>query len=331
MGLTLTRVAQWTTTSSSSDKLESSPLNESLLKEILDFVEKLGSKHPEEAEHVFEEPLQWKTALVASDFQAGYDIRDSAVQSHEKDSEGQPLLQLSPPSVYVSSFSQLSKLLHLADDRKLQEVQTCLEENRDPMVKILGWSFISKLNRTDSPPEVLSLRDTSEEEHSAMELDVKVKLLILLQNIDKQILHKLLGEITEQVKLDPTVVKKEVELLKQSCTEGEKRLLKSLRYTSDYEFSNGCRAPLWRQALGEICHLVVEPCDGETLYITCSSAGVFLNAGFKQEGDESHYERKSDFYEDLATLLKSRSPHFAENINKQSWDRGLGLCAVPHQ
>ncbi|KAM4718263.1 LOW QUALITY PROTEIN: outer dynein arm-docking complex subunit 2-like [Anableps anableps] len=308
MGLTLTRAAQWTTSTSGTDKLESTPLNQSLLEETLDLVEKFGSKYPQEAEHVFEEPLQWNTTLVASDFKEGYDIRDSAVESLEKDSEGQPLLQLSPPSVSVRSFSQLSKLLDLADDKKLQEVQACLEENRDPMVKILGQSFLSKLERPDSPPE---------EDDSALESDVRVKLFILLRNTDNQILNKLLGGIMEEMKLDLTAVKKEVELLKQFCTEGEKKLLKSLKYTSDFEFSNGCRAPLWRQALGEMCYLVIEPCDAETLFITCSSAGVFLNAGFKQEGDENFYERKSDFYEDLVTLLKSRSPHFAENINKQ--------------
>uniref|UniRef100_A0AAQ5ZNW1 Armadillo repeat containing 4 n=1 Tax=Amphiprion ocellaris TaxID=80972 RepID=A0AAQ5ZNW1_AMPOC len=238
MGLSLTKAAQWTTASSGTGKLEFTPMNESLLKEILCFVEQFSSQHPQEAEHVFEEPLQWRTTLVASDFKTD----DSAVQSHEKDSEGLPLLQFSPPAVYVRSFSQLSKLVHLADDKKLEEVRTCLEGKK--------------------------------------------------------------------VSLNPTAVKNEVELLKQLCSEGEKRALKSLRYTSDFEFSNGCRTPLWRQPHGEICYLVIEPCDTETLYITYSTAGVFLNEGIKQEGEESGYERTSDVYTDLVTLLKSRSPHF---------------------
>lgn len=50
-----------------------------------------------------------------------------------------------------------------------------------------------------------------------------------------------------------------------------------LPYILDYEFTNGCRAPLWRQVHGEICHLVIEPCDTEELCITCSTTGVFLN------------------------------------------------------
>ncbi|XP_041825021.1 outer dynein arm-docking complex subunit 2 isoform X6 [Melanotaenia boesemani] len=314
MGVSLTKAAQWT----SNGKLESTPMNESLLKNIQRFVEQFSFDHPQEAEHVFEEPLQWSTTLVASDFKPGYDISDSTVQSHEKDNEGQPLLQLSPPFVYVRSFSQLSKLLHLAEERKLEEVRACLEENTDPMVKILGLNFATNVDVEGALPEVLCLKDEGKEEDSAMDSNIKIKLFMLLQNKDKQVLSQLLEEISEKVRLDATAVKNEVELLKQFCKEGEKRVLKSLRYTSDFEFSNGCRAPPWRQAHGEICYVVIEPCDTETLYITCSTAGVFLNGGMTHEGEESSYERVSDVYEDLVTLLKSRSPRFAENINKQT-------------
>ena len=65
----MTRAAQWTAASSGgTGKLEITPINESLLKDILQFVEQFGSKHPQEAAHVFEEPLQWTSTLVASDF-----------------------------------------------------------------------------------------------------------------------------------------------------------------------------------------------------------------------------------------------------------------------
>lgn len=58
-------------------------------------------------------------------------LSGSDVLSHEKDSEGHPLLQLSPPTLYVRSFSQVSKLVHLADDKKLEEVRACLEGKHD--------------------------------------------------------------------------------------------------------------------------------------------------------------------------------------------------------
>ncbi|KAG9340125.1 hypothetical protein JZ751_022051, partial [Albula glossodonta] len=66
-----------------------------------------------------------------------------------------------------------------------------------------------------------------------------------------------------------------------------------------YEFSNGCRTPPWRQVHGEICYLIIEPCDTEPLYITCSTAGVYLNGGITQDGEEKDYERKSDVFKDL--------------------------------
>uniref|UniRef100_A0A3P9D9C7 Outer dynein arm docking complex subunit 2 n=1 Tax=Maylandia zebra TaxID=106582 RepID=A0A3P9D9C7_9CICH len=296
MGISLTRAAQWTMVSSSTAKLASTPMNESLLKEILHFVEHFSSQHPQEAEHVFEEPLQWSTTLVPSDFKTDYDISDSDVQSHERDSEGHPLLQLSPPTVYVRSFSQLSKLLHLADDKKLVEVRACLE-----------GKFESNLTK---------------EEGLSKDLEVKVKLFQLFQDMDKQILDKLLKDISEQVRLNPKAVKNEVEILQMFCGGGDKGLLKSLRYTSDFQFSNGYRAPLWRQVQGDICYLVIEPCDTETLYITCSTAGSFLNGVRLENG----YERTSDAYEDLVTLLKSRSPHFADKINQTY--RVLIVCLI---
>lgn len=75
MGILLSRAAQWTTASSGTGKLAFTPMNESLLEEILCFVEQFNSQHPQEAEHVFDEPLQWRTTLVASDFKTDYDIR----------------------------------------------------------------------------------------------------------------------------------------------------------------------------------------------------------------------------------------------------------------
>ncbi|XP_074549652.1 outer dynein arm-docking complex subunit 2 [Halichoeres trimaculatus] len=316
MGVSLTRAAQWTTASSGTHKLESTPMNETFLKEILHFVEQLSTQHPQEAEHVFEEPLQWTTTLVASDFKTGYDISDSVVQSQEEDGQGRPLLQLSPPVVYVRTFSQIAKMLRLADDMKLEEVRACLEENRDPVGKILGSSFA---DIWDVQSDFVSLVDNIKEESQGKDSEIKINLFLLLQNLDKQLLNKCLQEISDQVSLDPTAVKNEVELLRRLCTEGEKRVLKSVRYTSDYEFSNGCRAPPWRQVLGEICYLVIEPCDTEALHITYSTAGVFLNGHIKQEGGENGHERRSDIYKDLVTLLKSRSPHFAENVNKQDF------------
>ncbi|KAI4892456.1 hypothetical protein NFI96_000741 [Prochilodus magdalenae] len=237
MGVALTRAAQWTM-----GKLEVTPLNEALLKDIMHFVEQFNSRHPQEAKLVFTEPLQWTTALQASDFTMEYELSGSSVHSQDTDEDGRPLLQLIPPDILVRSFSQLSKLIQLANKSKLQEVQACLEE-----------TFF---------------------------------------------------------------------------------ILRSLGDFADYEFNNGCRSPPWRQVHGEIAYLIIEPFDTEPLSITCSTAGVYLNSiqaiavldnlyfdlqGIKQEGEENAYDKKSDVYKDLVTLLKSKSSQFAENINKQDF------------
>ncbi|XP_036376548.1 armadillo repeat-containing protein 4 [Megalops cyprinoides] len=316
MGVALTRAAQWTTASSGAGKLEITPLNESLLKDILRFVEHFGSRHPQEASLVFKEPLRWETSLQASAFQTGYDISASAVKSLETDSDGHPLLQLSFPSISVLSFGQLSQVAQLAKDKALREVRACLEANRDPVVKILGPSFATVEGEDTS---VLRLLDRVKEDSVSKEAEAQMKLLLLLQQLDTQLLSNSLKQISREVRLSPAAVKDSVELLKRFCGEREKRVLKSVEYTSGYEFPNGCRAPPWRQVHGEISYLVIEPCDTAPLYVTCSTAGVFLNGGIKQEGEEHGYERKSEVYKDLVTLLKGESPHFAENINKQDF------------
>uniref|UniRef100_A0A673VQJ3 Outer dynein arm docking complex subunit 2 n=1 Tax=Salmo trutta TaxID=8032 RepID=A0A673VQJ3_SALTR len=299
MGVALTRAAQWTTASSGTGKLEITPVNESLLKEILEFVEQFSSRHPQEAKHVFKEPLQWTTSLEASDFKTEYDISGPTVKSQETDRDGHPMLQLTPPSISVHSFSQLSKIVQLAMDKRLKEVRACLEANRDPVAKMLGPSFATVEGEDSS---VLRLLEKVKEGDQAKETEIKVKLIILLQQLDTQLLSNSLKQISQEVRLSPAAVKNDVELLKSFCSEGEKRVLTSVQYTSDYEFTNGCRTPPWRQVHGEICYLVINPCDTQPLHITCSTLEIDY-----------------DVYKDLVTLLKSKSPHFAENINKQDF------------
>ncbi|KAJ8375947.1 hypothetical protein SKAU_G00065270 [Synaphobranchus kaupii] len=316
MGVALSRAAQWTTASSGAGKLEVTPLNESLLKEILRFVEQFSSKYPQEASLLFKEPLQWETSLQPSDFKNEYDVSGVVVKSQETGSDGQPLLQLSSSAISVYSFSQLSKIVQLAKNKKLKEVRACLEANKDPTAKILGPSFATVEGEDMS---VLRLLEKVTEDNVSKETEVKMKLLLLLQQLDTLLLSNSLKQIAQEVRLNPATVKNDVELLKRFCGEGEKRVLKSVEYTSDYLFSNGCRTPPWRQVHGEICYLIIETCDTDPLHITCSTAGVFLNGGIKQEGDDKDYERKGDVYKDLVTLLKNKSPHFTENIDKQDF------------
>lgn len=74
MGQTLTRAAKWTSASEGGEgKLEFTPVNESLLNNIIKFVEPFSSKHPNEAGLIFRNPIQWKTNIEASSFSGDYE------------------------------------------------------------------------------------------------------------------------------------------------------------------------------------------------------------------------------------------------------------------
>ncbi|XP_035162889.1 outer dynein arm-docking complex subunit 2 isoform X2 [Callithrix jacchus] len=125
------------------------------------------------------------------------------------------------------------------------------------------------------------------------------------------------GYVVREISLNPMTVKKDIELLKRFSGKGDQTVLESIEYTSDYEFSNGCRAPPWRQIHGEMCYVLVKPHDGETLCVTCSAGGVFLNGGKTDDEEDINYERKGSIYKDLVTFLREKSPQFLENMSKQ--------------
>ncbi|XP_068861837.1 outer dynein arm-docking complex subunit 2 isoform X2 [Aphelocoma coerulescens] len=314
MGVALARAAQWTAAGSGTGTLEITPLNESLLNQIIKFAEDFSTKHPQEAAFVFREPLEWKTQLDSSVFGEGYEINEATVQSEAKGKDGQPLLVLSASTLRVRSFDQLSRLLQVAMEKKLKEAQACLEANRDPIVKILGPEYGTVEGEDMS---ILHLFDKVRKE-SDLETELKMKIVLLLHQLDLQLLNSSLKQISQDVRLNPTAVNNEVNLLKNFSGQGEDTILESLEYTSDYMFSNGCRAPPWRQVHGEICYLVIKPHDTDPLYLTCSTAGVFLNGG-QLKGKGIDYERKSDLYKDIVTFLREKSPRFVENMAKQEY------------
>ncbi|KAM6101097.1 outer dynein arm-docking complex subunit 2 [Theristicus caerulescens] len=316
MGAALARAVQWTAAGSGTGTLGITPLNESLLNQIIKFAEDFSTRHPQEAAFVFREPLEWKTQLGCSVFGEGYEIKGATVQSEAKGKDGQPLLLLTASSLRVRSFDQLSCLLQIAMEKKLKEAQACLEANRDPIVKILGPEYGTVEGEDMS---MLHLLDKVKKDDDP-ETEMKTKIFLILHQLDLQLLNSSLKHISQDVRLNPAAINNEVNLLKNFSGKGEDTVLESLEYTSDYTFSNGCRAPPWRQARGEICYLVIKPHDTDPLCITCSTAGVFLNGGELKGKDDIDYERKSDVYKDIVTFLRERSPRFAENMAKQEYN-----------
>lgn len=74
----------------------------------------------------------------------------------------------------------------------------CCSENREPVVKILGRSFASDLE-IEAHADAVSVVDRMKEESLSKDSEVKVKLFQLLQDMDKQILDKLLKDMSEWV------------------------------------------------------------------------------------------------------------------------------------
>ena len=68
MGATLSSRAQWTSVSTTSNKLDFTKSNEELLKDILSFVESFPAQHPSEAGIVFKRPFVWETSLAPDKF-----------------------------------------------------------------------------------------------------------------------------------------------------------------------------------------------------------------------------------------------------------------------
>ncbi|ERE77112.1 armadillo repeat-containing protein 4 [Cricetulus griseus] len=309
MGVALSRSAQWTAAGYETGTLEITALNESILNEIIEFVEPFVYKYPQEAKFVFIEPLEWKTNLEPSAFESGYIVSETTAKSEEVDKDGEPLLLLCVPNIKVRSFGQLSQFLSFAKDNKLQEAQACIEANREPMVKILG-SYYDEM--TDDPPTITILDSIT----SDQDMHNKRKIAILLKQLDLHLLNHSLKHISEGIRLNPATFKKDIELLKRYSGKGDETVLESIDYTSDYEFSNGCRAPPWRQSQGEVCYVIVKPHDVDALCLTCSAEGVFLNGGKTEEEGEINYERQGEIYKDLVTCLKDKSPVFSENMSK---------------
>ncbi|XP_032812745.1 outer dynein arm-docking complex subunit 2 isoform X1 [Petromyzon marinus] len=325
MGVSLSRAAQWTSDSARGRvTLEPTPMNEVLLNSIANYAEEFGNLHIHEAALEFYEPLQWETLLQPSDFTQDYIPSETTVASKDTKHDGQPLLYLSGQTVSVSNWNHLSRLLQASGQHKLKEVQSCLEANRDPVTKILGKSFATV---EGEGPAALHLPEIGEKGDPGTE--IKKRLLVLLQQFDLQLLQSCLKQVAEKVSMSPEAINREVELLQPLSGDSTKSLIRSIQHISDYVFSNGCRAPPWRQIEGDICYLMIKPCDTELLSVTCSTVGVFLNGGTEKDGDEIIYERKSDIYKDLISLLKDRSPKFDENIKKK--DCALHMASLSSQ
>ncbi|KAK3083056.1 hypothetical protein FSP39_012730 [Pinctada imbricata] len=340
MGQALQRAAQWTSAKDGSGgKLEFTKINEELLNTIIKFLEGFSSKYPEEAKLVFKSPLTWPSSLTPQTMsgpglsEKGDDLVSDAT---ERDI---PLFALKKESVaYECSAMTLDyceQVLRAASDKKMHEVRACLEANRDPVVNMLGERFATVEGDDNSifrfmeeiTKEIEQLAKQSAENEGntekQQELDEKklvLKLRLSLLRLDQQLLNQSIAHITKEARLTPVIVDGEFNILRDlSGADERKYVLESIEYWGDgYVFKNGCRAHPQRQLHGDIAYIEARPFDGNPLYITANTSGYYMNKGPDNRGDLD-YEKEGDSYRDLVTLLKDKSPHFAEAIDKQEF------------
>ncbi|XP_074662830.1 outer dynein arm-docking complex subunit 2-like [Tubulanus polymorphus] len=334
MGQTLKRAAQWTSArDGSGGKLEFTPLNEAILNRIIDFVEQFSSKYPEESQLVFKTPLTWNSSLTPGEFSNGYTIDGDAVVSEAKTKDNIPLLSLKKKSgkyaIEVHCWEELQKVVRIANDKKLQETRACLEANSDPTAKMLGDRFATTDSQEDNSAyrfaeEILKAQPSEEEDNATVEeKKAAFHLLLTILHFDSRLLQESIVQISREVRLAPSAVNSEVALLQHfSGDDEDKHVLEYIDYAGVYTFvfSNGCRAPPWRQVYGDICYLEVKPFDTDVLYITPSTNGYYEIKGWDKDKADLDFDRVDDVvHKDLVALLKTKSPKFSEMIDKQDF------------
>ncbi|XP_059145279.1 outer dynein arm-docking complex subunit 2-like isoform X1 [Physella acuta] len=338
MGQTLQRAAQWTSAQDgTSGKLEFTSLNEELLNTVLGFLE--DGKLSEELNLIFKKPLEWKSTLSMDNFEIpGYKRKYSSVVSEETSAQDStPLLELKKDgTLKVHTLGHAINVLKIAGEKKLIELRTCLEGNRDPVAKMLGDRFATVEGSDNSifrfHEEILKesealYKSTEKNADKMQELEDKKKILNLrlkLLRLDEQMLNASIIKITNDMRLNPKIVDGEVTVLKKvSGSDKYRQPLEDIIYYGEtYVYQNGCRAQPWRQLNGDICYLAIKCFDIDSLlYVTANTSGYYFNKGPQLENNGLlDYERADEeTYRELVSLLKAKSPHFADLITRQEF------------
>ncbi|KAJ3170870.1 Armadillo repeat-containing protein 4, partial [Irineochytrium annulatum] len=347
MGATLSSLLQWGgagegPSPSSSGSIQTSIGNQGLLHELIHFIEALASQHPLETRAEFRRQLVWQTvSLRPSHFSQqpsgvwtvvpfGPKNPKASVSSIATRSDGVPLFQLEQlgPATgdgatfvaKVASFEYLNRVLQIAEEMKLRELQDILQANPAPISIIFGTTGTSTNTIMMEAFEACSTELDAKRRDQNFKL---YKLLLILNSFDIECLSAAVKTQQREKHLDMQKVSSEVQMLQSFCGSDPKCALTSIDWESDYIFSNGCRAPPWRQVYGEICYLEIICQDTDRFIVTASKGGYFVNKGYSSDnrGNEKlNYERASDStYPTLIDLLKVLSPHFLSTIDHQDY------------
>ncbi|KAH9260499.1 hypothetical protein BASA82_001160 [Batrachochytrium salamandrivorans] len=335
---------QWTdaipyTTPSLSSKeelprLQRSVSNQELLHELVRMLEYLCTTYPVEAKAEFHKPLQWSSMLLPSAFATHADASQwvigkghkVSVASNAQRSDGHPLFSMGQSTgtdstvciARVSSFEYLSRVLHTSPEHILSELQQIIEANPDPFQNIFGIKGDSGKGLV----EAFDIYNNETDPKLHDQFSKLYKLLLVLNSFDIQISKSRLNTLHNDKLLNIQKVTEELQMLQSFCGRDKKFALTSIDWDSDFTFTNGAKAPPWRQVHGEICYINVRPQDHEQFIVTASKQGYFVNNGHLVDDKGStrlDYGMASDIYTTLVDLLRIKSPHFGSQIDKQDY------------
>lgn len=331
MGQALARAKKGTSASGAVDgKLDFNIVNDSLVTKIVEFIAAYPTQHAEEGKLAFKKPLSWVTALQPTEFIGrDYETRGDGVSSTALTSNGQPIMELHKVSnryvINASTIDALGQILEVAGDRKLAEARSCLEATKDPMTSIVGDRFATVEGEDMSAYRYMEeiMRGPKKDEGDA-EMEAKkctLRLVLDLQKLDTELLKAYVDRMSSAFRLSMDVVESQVKLIKEFCGEDEeKHVLEDIVFASSQTVFNGCRSPPWRQIHGDLAYIEVKPHDVDNFWVTANVAGYYEIKGWLKDKKELSYEKAGEVHKNLMTLIRTKSPRFAELMDRQSWD-----------
>ncbi|KAJ2992995.1 Armadillo repeat-containing protein 4 [Globomyces sp. JEL0801] len=315
--------------------LQTSIINQELLYDLSNMIEQLCQSYPIESKAEFRKPLVWNTRITPTTFinhssASLWTIKDaskthkSTVSSVGLRYDGQPLFHMeqlpnTDVPVYkakVATFDYLHKFL-----QKLFKVIEFRSDSlvcRDPFSHIFGITG-------DPGKALVEAFDSFNNEVDPRKKDQYsklYKLLLVVNSFDLQLMSSAVKDVSKANALDLNKVTEELEMLKSFCGRDSVNALVSIDWELDFTFTNGFKAPPWRQIYGEISYIHVQCHDTEDFLVTASKKGYFINMGYVADtmgNEQMNYESKSSTFGTLVELLRTTSDHFNSKIDSQGY------------
>lgn len=195
----------------------------------------------------------------------------------------------------------------VAGEHGPQEIRRVLEGTPDFMANVLGPAYAGGVDLLVAYTKI-GTKPTQDEERLA------ARLLLRLHSINVKIMTT---HTSAEKFISIASISAELHLVQAYAGLEDCHCLESIDWNSAFVFSNGCRAPPWRQAQGDLGYITAKPSESDYLTILVNFKGVWTIVGASSTDGEMDYDRVGEIYPSLLMLLRAKSPHFEETFPKQ--------------